>query len=291
MKSVARFNKVRFIEYFGILLLLFVASLVYVYISPKSNDVLVTLRVAEKDLIWIDNGSPLGIRANVIKEGMKETDFLGRVVAEVVKVRSFSQPQTDSVYVNKKTVYVTLRLRVQHNKQKKQYRFQGMVLQAGDWFRVSIQSTIVNGVLVMVPAKQVDPPTYVTLKTRVKEENPFFYEPFSETTGIDSYVADAIAVGDKAADSDGLVLAEVLEKTVQPASFIVIDQYGNVYERPHPRKVDIYLTIRVATQMVDDHLYYLDTIPVQVNLPIPLFFKNITIEPRITEIVSVESPR
>lgn len=166
-----------------------------------------------------------------------------------------------------------------------------MVLQAGDWFRVSIQSTIVNGVLVMVPAKQAEPPTYVTLKTRVKLESPFLYEPFSETTGIDPYTADAIIVGDKAVDSDGLVLAEVLEKTVRPASIIVTDQYGNVYERSHPRKVDVYLTLRIATQMIDDQLYYLDTIPVQVNLPIPLFLKNITVEPRIIEIVSTASSK
>lgn len=290
MKKTFRFRKVGFIEYFGILLLLLVAAFVYVYVSPKSSDILVTLRVAEKDLIWLDNGSPRGIRASTIKEGMKEVDLFGRVVAEVVKVRSFSQPQTESVYLNKKTVYVTLRLRAQYNKQKKQYRFQGTVLQASDWLRVTIQSTIVNGVLVMVPVKELPPPHYVTLKTQIKLENPFLYEPFNETTGVDPYTADAISVGEKATDSDGFVLAEVLEKTVRPASIIVGDQYGNIFERQHPRKVDIFLTIRVAAQMIDDQLYYLDTIPLQVNLPLPLFLKNITVEPRIIEIVSIESP-
>lgn len=287
MKIASLLRKVGFIEYFGISVLLVVAALIYIFVSPKSTDVLVTLRLADKDLIWLDGGSPRGVRANTVKVGMKETDLFGRTTAEVVKVTSFDQPRVESAYVNKKTVFVTLRLRTSYNKRKNQYRYEGMVLQSSDWLRLTIQSTVINGVLVMVPSQNMKPPTYVTLKAQLKLEGPFLYEPFNETTGVDRYSADAISVGDKAMDSDGVLLAEVLEKTVRPASVTTVDQYGNIYERQHPRKVDVFLTLRIATQIVDNQMYYLDSIPIKVNLPIPLFLNKIDIEPRVTEIVSV----
>ncbi len=280
-------GKVGFLEAIGIALLLFIAASGYLFLSPKSSDVTVTVRLADKDLIWLDSGSPKGIPAEAIREGMVEKDLFGRTVAEVIRVVAFDQPRSESYYVNKKTVYVTLKLRAAYNPKRDQYRYEGTLLQVGDWIRLTVQSTVINGIVVMLPAKDRQELKWMTVKTQIKNEGPFLYEPFNETTGIDRFAADAINVGDKATDSDGNVLAEVLDKRVQPASVMTGDQYGNIYDKKHPRKVDVFLTVKVAVRKVGNEWYYLDVLPVKVNVPLPLFLSNIDIEPRITEIVSV----
>lgn len=279
-------NRVGFLEYAGITTLLIIAALVYVFISPKSTDVLVTVRLAEKDLIWLDNGSPRGSAIEAIKVGIQGKDGLGRVNAEVVDVTSFDQWRTETPFVTKKTVYVTLRLRASYNSKSDQYRYQGTTLQVGEWVRLNIQSVIINGLIVRVPADEKEEPVWVTVKAQVKSDGPFIFEPFSETTGVDKAIADAIVVGDTAKDSSGAVLAEVMEKTVTPAQRTSWDIYGNVFNVPHPRKYDVFLTLRLATRKVGEELFFLDTSPIKVNAYVPLFLSRIDIEPRITEIVT-----
>lgn len=283
MKLTPFIRRVGFLEYFGIALVLFVAIFAYFYLSPKSTDITVTVRLADKDLIWLDSGSPKGLPAQAVKVGMKEYDMLGRVVAEVVRVTSFDQPRNESYYTNKKTVYVTLRMRASYNKKKNQYRYEGSILQIGDWVRFSVQSTMINGLIVNVPAKDRPEPVWVTVKAQLKSEGPFIYEPFYETTGVDKATADAIRVGDTAKDSEGNILAEILGKQVTASTITASDYFGNVFLRPHPRKVDVLLTVRIATQKVEDQLYYLDVLPIKKNIPLPLFLSEIDIEPRILD--------
>lgn len=279
-------NRAGFLEYAGITMLLIIAALIYIFISPKSADVLVTVRIAEKDLIWQDNGSPKGTSAEAIRVGVQGKDGLGRVIAEVTDVTSFEQPRTGTPFTTKKTMYVTLRLRASYNDKSDQYRYQGTTLQVGEWVRLSIQSVIINGIIVRVPAGEKEKPVWVTVKAQVKSDGPLLHEPFTETTGVDKTIADAIVVGDTVKDSNGEILAEVLEKTVTPALRTSWDMYGNVFNKPHPRKYDVFLTIRLATRKVGDGLYYLDSSPIKINAPVPLFLSRIDIEPRITEIIT-----
>ncbi len=280
------FKHIGFIHYGGALLVLLLGIAAYVLMAPNYRGVLVTIRLAEKDIIWLDNGSPRAISADAIKVGMKEIDVFGRTTAEVVRVTSFDQPRTESPYTMKKAVYVTLRLRSSYNKSIDQYRYEGIILQVGDWVRFTVHSTVINGLIVRVPAQDANPYTWVTVKAQIKSEGPFIFESFAETTGVDKAIADAVVVGDMAKDSDGNILAEVLDKTVTPAMRTTWDIYGNVFNRPHPRKYDVILTLRLAVSKIGNDIYYLDSAPIKINSMVPLFLSRIDIEPRIIEIVS-----
>lgn len=287
MNAQKRIRSVGLMHYLGVLAAVLLLALGYFLLAPHTQDVSVVIRLADKDMIWLDNGSPRSVSVESIRPGIKETDALGRVSAEVVRVSSFDQPVRESQYTQKKTVYVTLRLRASYNKKKDQYRYQGTVLQMGDWVRFTVQSSIINGLVMQIPSHESQPQIPVLLKAQLKTEGPFTHEPFSETTGVDRYIADAITVGDKVTDSEGNILAEILEKTVSPATRITIDQYGVVHTQQDMRKYDVVLSLRVTARRIGDELYYLDLVRLKVNAPLPLFLSKIDIEPRITEIVSV----
>lgn len=286
MKFSSLTKKIGFIQYGGIAFLIALAAVAYIWLSPNYKDVLVTVRLADRDMMWLDNGSPLSSVMDSLQVGMKKKDAFGRVAAEVIHINAFDQPKTESPYASKKTVYVTLRLRASHNNKTGQYRYQGTILQVGEWVRLSIQSTMINGLTVRIPAGASDEPTWVTVKAQVKSEGPFIFEPFSETTGVDKAIADAIVVGDTVKDSDGNILAQVLDKTVTPAVRTTWDLYGNVFNRPHPRKYDVIMTVRLAVRKIGSGLYYLDTAPIKINSLLPLFLSRIDIEPRVIEIIS-----
>ncbi len=288
MSRTYRIQNIGFLEYAGIIVFVALAAIAYLFLSPKSKDVEVMVRLAEKDLIWIDNGSLRTNAASAVRAGMKEKDSLGRVIAEITRVNSFDQPSTESIYATKKTVYVTVRLRASYNERTGQYRYQGMTLQVGEWVRMTMQSTVISGLIVRVPSGQSEHVTWVTARAQLKFEGPFIHELFLETTGVDKAIAEAIVIGDAAKDSEGNVLAEILDKTVTPAIRTTWDIYGNVFNRRHPRKYDVMLTVRLAARRIGDGLYYLDSIPMKINASVPLFLSRIDIEPRITEIISVE---
>ena len=287
MKVSKQIRNIGLVHYLGVLAALLLLVFGYFFLAPHTQEVSVVIRLADKDMIWLDNGSPRSVSVESIRPGIKETDAFGRVSAEVVRVSSFDQPVRESQYTQKKTVYVTLRLRASYNEKKDQYRYQGTVLQMGDWVRFTVQSSIINGLVMQIPSREEQQQTSVLLNAQLKTEGPFTHEPFSETTGIDRYIADAITVGDKVTDSEGNVLAEVLEKTVNPATRITIDQYGVVHTQQDTRKYDVMLSLRVTARRIGDELYYLDLVRLKVNAPLPLFLSKIDIEPRITEIVSV----
>lgn len=284
-KIIRRFG---FVAYGSIMLLLVIAAVAYIVLSPRSKDVLVTVRLAEKDLIWTDQGSPRILVAGAIQPGMQEKDAFGRVVARVTRVVAFDQPTSESVFADKKMVYVTVRLRALHNARRNTYRYQGTMLQVGGWVRFTIQSTIINGLVVSVPAAERGKAVRATVKAQLKTEGWHSNQPFGETTGVDRFVADAIAVGDKATDSEGNVIAEITEKRVEPATRITGDLYGNVFLKRDPRKYDVYLTVRVAAREVSNELYYLDILRLKVNSSLPLFLSRIDILPNVTEIVSLD---
>jgi len=279
--------RIGFVEYGFILIALFVGILGYILLSPRNKEVLITVRLADKDMIWLDNGSPRVLSARSIRAGMKDVNMVGKTTAEIVHVRSFDQPKVESAYIAKKTVYVTMKLQASHNRKTNEYVYQGVMLKVGEWVRFSVQSTLVNGLIVSVPEMSVDEPVWMNVKAQLKSEGGLVTERFYETTGVDKSIAAAVIPGDTVKDSDGRVLAEVVDTSVTQAMRTSWDIYGNVFNRPHPQKYDVVMTLRLAVTKIGDSYYYLDTVPIKINAPVPLFLSSIDIEPRVLEIISI----
>jgi len=108
---------------------------------------------------------------------------------------------------------------------------------------------------------------------------------FPETLGIFPWRAEAIKIGDEMKDTQGRVVAEVLEKRVSPAEKIVTTADGRVFTRQDPIKKDVILVVKIKTVKEEGVNYFLDVFKVKVGQAIFLSFPEIDIYPEITKII------
>lgn len=274
----------------GATLILFVGVVIYTQIAPRSY-ITATIRLADKDTAWVDNGSPILQNIPTFTKGMKETDRFGRVTAEIINVYEFVRPNEQNIYATKKAIYVTLKLRGSYNAAANQYRYAGTSLVVGEWIRLTFRSMAINGMVVRVQdsGRWETPKEILLVKTQVKtDDSPWGGPlPVTEATGVDLYVADALHVGDMVKDSEGTILAEIIEKSVTPAKSVAADAAGNLRATVHPRKYDVFLTIRILVRPLGDTKYFLESVPVRINERLPLYFPLIHVEGRITEMLPV----
>ncbi len=272
----------------GFILLLLIGVVIYTQIVPQSY-ITATIRLADKDQAWIDNGSLILQNIPPFTKGMKETDRFGRTTAEVINVYEFMRPNEQNVYATKQAVYVTFKLRGSYNASSNQYRYSGVSIVAGDWIRFTFRSMMINGMVVRVEesGRWERPKTVMLVRTQIKTDDPPWGGalPVSEATGVDAYVADALHIGDTVKDSDGNMLAEIVEKSVTPAKSVAADAGGNLRATTHPRKFDVFLTVRLLTRTIGNTNYFLEALPVRINERLPLYFPLIHLEGRITEIL------
>jgi C4-type Zn-finger protein len=285
---IARFTKTwGFFEYSvaaGVLLA--VVAALYI-LSAHKEAVEVEVRLGVRDLIYNDFGAPQAVDTHFYQPGMQGKDVFGRWESEIVKVSGYTLPQTTTLYGQKQSSYVTLKVNASYDARRDIYKFKGTNLEMGDWVRIEVGPVAVEGVISNINGKyRVTDKKTITVKAQLKTEDPREGSSFVNVTGVDRYVADAITVGEVMKDASGDVLATVLEKTVVPAHTVTADLYGNLYDRQNPRKVDVTLTLKLSVRDIGNQTYFLEGLPVKVNSRLPLFLDTIDIEPRVTEIVT-----
>lgn len=273
-------QKLSFFDTLMVGLFFVVAVTTFTFFFRKTSYVTVRVRVTDRDVIWVYYNPPSWF-VYLFKEGMKEKNFLGTTTAEITDVYYYdSFTQTNEV-INKKTVYLTIRLRANYNKRTGEYKYNGIAVSAGEALKINFGNILVNGLITEVEGLSSSYETvYPVLKAQIKDNNAVFLG----TTGVDQTTADALTAGDKVLDSNGNVAAEILKKEVFPAKTVTFDTFGAPHEYPHPRKKDIYLTVRVAAKKIGDELYYFDDFLVKIGAWIPLNFPKINVTAQITEI-------
>lgn len=266
----------------GILCTVALVTIIYLLL-PKHQYATVTVRVSNRDLSYMDEGAPPVRLISQYRKGLTGKDTFGRVVASITDVRAF--PHTHrTIYGTAETVDVTVKLAVSYNNRTDVYKYKGVNVQIGEWLRVEIGPVVVDGVVTDINGKfQSAPKETVRVRALLKTEDPLDGSNFTNTTGVDPYIADAITIGDAMKETDGTVLATVIEKKVVPARTIAGDLYGNVFERQHPRKVDVTLVVDVQAKKMYGQYYFLDGEPLRINSRLPLFLEHIMVEPRVTE--------
>lgn len=76
-----------------------------------------------------------------------------------------------------------------------------------------------------------------------------------ELTNVTPTVADGIATGMTEQGSDG-VRARITDKQIENATVVVESRDGNIYEREHPKKKDVTLTVELDTRQTEAGLYF-----------------------------------
>lgn len=262
-------------DYISIALAAGVIVILGLFFFRKLEWVEVEVRVAPADFFWSEKKPPYWL-ANNISVGDFELDSLGRKVAEVLEIRVFERGE------DKKAVYLKVKLRAVKNRRKNQYLFKSKPLGIGSSIELRLSRVFLTSLVTFIEGV---PDTRVWEEKIVRVRWMIRSDVFPETLGVMPWKAEAVKVGDQMRDTQGRVVAEVLEKRVRPAEKIVITANGRVFVRLDPIKKDVTLMVKLKTFKQQGVDYFLDDFKVKVGSSIFLSLPEIDISPEITNII------
>lgn len=243
----------------------------------KSTYITATVSVGQDSVVYgslLDNMGPKDWFASAFHSGQEEKDGLGRVQAEVLNVFSY-----DKTAINK-TVYLNVRLNTVYNRATNTYTYKGVPVLVGSTIKLNLDNVYAEGLVTEVQGF----PDYsarkkITVEAVIKDEN----STYLGTIGTESYIADSVQIGDTVKDNNGNELIKVLDKKVLPAEVTVTTSDGRVVVGFDPVRKDVYLTLEIYAEKINDKYYFLNDIPILINQPIPVNTSKVSVYPVVTK--------
>lgn len=274
--------KIKKIKIFDWLLITFglVSVIIFTVIFfRKSTFITATISVGDSSVVYgtfFDSG-PKPWFANTFYRGQSEKDGLGRIQAEILDVFAYD------VAANHKTVYLDVKLNSVYNRATGTYTYKGIPILVGSTIKLNLDKVFAEGLVTRVQgfpnytAKKI-----ITIETQIREDN----VNYPGTIGTKNYLADALQVGDTIKDNNGLVLIKILDKKVTPAEITVNTSDGRAVSTQDPVKKDVFLTLEVLAERIDDKYYFLDNIPILIDHSIPLNTPVVSVFPIVTKFLT-----
>lgn len=216
---------------------------------------------------WYGSGSPPRYwYAKDLTVGDQAKDSFGQTVAEVLNIDNYDQ---GGPY---RMIFVDLKLRVDFDKNKNQYLYEFKPLSVGSSLVINFPQNQLRGIIIQSGTDEID---YYFKKIRVSKER------------IYNFVADEINVGDKAYDSEGNLVAEVLDLTKTTNSYYEYsDIRGQKIKVIDPEFSDLDIILKVKAFNTLDREFYINNTVLKVGSRIWLQFKDYAIEDaQIIEII------
>lgn len=240
---------------------------IFFFVSQKERWVTAEIRIIPESPYWL---------ADTLRKGDLQYNNLGRKIAEVVDIQNYQW------FEEKKMVYLTVSLKAGYNSRTKKLTFNYRPLEIGKPIELEVGNVGFMGVITDLDNEK----DHWEWQERIVEVRVSLWSGiFPETLGLPSWRAEAIKVGDKMVDSQGRILAEVLEKNEKPAEKIVVTDDGRVLLREDPLKKDVVLRAKLRTIQREGVSYFLDDIKIKVGSNILLALPEIDILPEITKII------
>lgn len=264
-----------------IMAILGIAFFAYVFFR-KTTYITATIKVGEENIWYEQWMAEAGTRtwfAELFHEGMRETDGLGRIGADVISIYSYD------TYPSRKAVYLTANLRAVYNRASNQYIFKGVPLSVGSKVRLNLDRLLVEGLITHIqglPDKRER--VKLLVEAKLKNEN----STYLETSGVEPYVADAIEKGQEIKDSQGKVIIKVVSKKVEDAKRLTVTAAGGVLVQRNPLRKDVYLSLEVNAIKIDERYYLFDDVPILVGQIIPFNTPILSVFPEVTNIKKFE---
>src|SRR3972149_1095874 len=240
-----------------------VAALVAFYLIFKRQTVFITIRAKMTDRDEFTIGYVIGD---------KEVDELGRTISEIVNVESYKISPFQS------TVYLDINLKVTYNPRTRVYSARGKDILFGETFTFEFSKSRFKGIIVDLPGLS-EALKIKTGKTIVKAQVRYDNREFSDVYGVPGFFANAVKVGDTVVDTEGNILAKILDVKVTPAKRIFITNSGYPVTIDDPQLKDIYFTIELASKEIYGKLYMFDYKPLLIGESIPIYTKNVALWP------------
>ena len=260
-------NKLNIFDYLIIFLLLFVL-IFFIHNRLQRRVVWTNVRVAVENVDWwYGSGTPPRYwYGNNLLAGAQAKDAFGQTVAEVVDIDNYDQGG------HYRMIYVDLKLRVDFDKNKNQYLYEFKPLSVGSSLIINFPQHQLRGIIVQTGADEID---YFFKTIRVVKNG--VYKP----------IADQIKEGDKAYDSSGNVVAEIIEVKKAVTNFYTFsDIRGEMIKTFNPDYSDLDIVLKVKAFNTLDRDFYINNTVLKVGSKIWLQFKDYAIEDaQIIEIV------
>ncbi|MFH1970850.1 MAG: DUF4330 domain-containing protein [Patescibacteria group bacterium] len=270
-------------------LLMIIATLTFVVFFAtlmirKSEWIQVEVEISPPDWYqWYQGGIVPSWLPDNINIGDEQYNAFNQKTGEILNIRNYEWSNSNSVnLITEKKTYVTLNLKVERDKKTNKIRYQQQPLEIGKPIDLTFNNTGFKALVTFIEG---------ATDTRVWEEKivevKLFQDNqiFPETTGIFTWKADAIEIGDQMKDSAGNTLVEVLDKKVKPAEKIVTTSDGRVFVNYDPLKKDVYLTLKINALKQNGLFYHLGNQKIKVGAYIFIALPNIDFFPEITKII------
>lgn len=230
----------------------------------------VRVKVTDQDVLYAST-QPQTWYANRFEVGDVERDALGRIITEITGLESFN---VSSVH---KAVYLDLRLRATYDTRTNLYSVKGKNLVFGTPLRFNFSKIIFDGIVTEFPGSE-----------HLKDYKVGTAEVMVHAGSIEPWIATAVKKGDKIYDSNGVLLAEVMETVVTPALVVTTDDRGDLLIRYDPIAKDLLMKVKIKSITWKGERFVFDNWPLKVSEQLPLNFEHISISPVIIEIVSYQ---
>lgn len=257
---------------------LVLATAVFFFLR-RSSYVTLVLRVSQSDTLETTYGLPLWYLDN-LKEGMEQKDIFGRSTISIVK--KFSYPNN----WNNRISYLTLKLLTTYDKKSGVYSYEGVPLLVGSYQSLKVKGVLLRGVVHRIENNDWQPEQKVYLvegfvnPSVTDNQDPYVAETM--TNGVENYLADRVTKGLKILDSDGTIVAEVLEvnKEIAYRKFIYQNHLVDVVDNDRKK---VNLKVRLVTERYGDVFLFRNDVPIKINENLFLDFWNFEVPMTITD--------
>lgn len=205
---------------------------------------------------WWFNVNPPFWLLNSIQKGSKEYDALGRPIAEVLDVSTFDTLD------GKRLSIVTAKLRVDVKKKSETFEFRNDPLFVGSSIYIAPNNIRLNGNVMWIEGIQQN-----TTESKILTLRDYYVYP---------YRADGIQVGMKMVDTQGKVMAEIIDKKVETSQMMTYDLWGVSHQQPDYLHVDLTIKVRIeATKSAGQYYFLLQPIHLGSSIAIPFATANL----------------
>lgn len=252
-------NKLNIFDYLIIFLLLFVL-IFFIYNRLQRRTVWTNVRIAVENVDWwYGSGTPPRYwYANNLLAGAQAKDAFGQTVAELVNIDNYDQ---GGPY---RMIYVDLKLRVDFDKKKNQYLYEFKPLTAGSSLIINFPENQLRGIIINAGEQEINY-FYKTIKVVKK--------------GLLNSTANTILAGDQAYDTNGNLIAEILEIEKEIHNFYTYsDIRGEMIKTYNPDYRDLTMLVKIKSFSSLDRDFYINNTVLKLGSTIWFQFKDYAIE-------------
>lgn len=276
MKAIKKV--LRKLTYFDIALIVLLVILFFgffFFFYRKAEYVNIRVKVTDQEVLYART-LPAVWYANQFVVGDVERDALGRVISEIVGIERFN------VKSDKKAVYLSIRVRATYDTRAKLYSARGRPLIFGTPVRFNFSKVTFDGIVTEFPNSEAQGNLEI-INTKITA---LLRGIIPEKIPEEPVILEALKVGDKIYDSNGNVLAEILDLEIGPAERVTVTDKGELLLRHDPFYKDALFTLSIRTKIFNNEAFMFDNLPLKIGEEVPLNFENVSLFPIIIDIFS-----